>query len=608
MLIGTQGDGMPGIVVRCCTLLLLLLAAPPALAEKRVAFLVGNAAYRNTAPLANPEADVALIGQTLGGLGFEVAVHTNLDRGTMGRALSAFLTTHRDADVTLFYYAGHGMQYNGENYLLGVDADLQSEFDVDGQTIALSQLSRMVAERSRAALIFVDACRDNPLADRFYRTNFSDTRALRTRGLLPVTGADGTMYMFSASPGQVAYDGEGGNSAFAQSLAKHLATENVEVLSLMKRVIGDVRQVTGDRQVPIVSNDLVTEIYFNLGSGGAAAAHALRQEQILFDAAMGIGTRRAWDIFLSRYPAGTLAEMAVLERDRQQMTELAAASGTEWKPGERIQLTREVIDSAERSLALGQNEVRAIQQELARRGYAVGTPDGRMGPRSRQALADLQASLNLPITGLVTEATAAALGVTLARAESGEAVASSRNARRFDPEQLALIETDPRLIRAAKLLVGKEYVYGFYQDRLYIGLLTWNWRSRTEVDQLATSLGGYLATLNSREENLFAYDLVKSDIRFWRRHSDYDQTRFGPTFGLRQLPGAHEPAGGWVWGTGEPVNYTNWQRGSPINHENADMAAFMWDVWPRRHDGTVFAAPVWHDFAHATPSLMIEID
>lgn len=589
-------------------MLALLLNAAPAFAEKRVAFLVGNAAYQNTTPLANPEADVALIGQTLSGLGFEVVVQTNLDRAAMGRSLSDFLTTHRDADVTLFYYAGHGMQYDGENYLLGVDADLKTEFDVEGQTIALSRLAKMISERSRAALIFVDACRDNPLAERFYRSNFSETRALRTRGLLPVSGADGTMYVFSASPGQVAYDGEGANSAFAQSLAQHLATENVEILSLMKRVIGDVRRSTGDQQVPMVSNDLVTEIYLSLGSGGEAAAHALRQEQALFDAAMGIGTRRAWDIFLARHPAGALAEMAVLERDRQQVVELAVASGTEWKPGQRVQLTREVIESAERGLTLGAEEVRAIQAELVRRGYAVGTPDGRMGPRSRQALADLQAALNLPITGLVTEATAAALGVTLARVESGEAVASSRNARRYDPAQLALIETDPRLIRAAKLLDGKEYVYGFYQNRLYIGLLTWNWRGREEVDQLAASMGGYLATLNSREENLFAYDLVKSDIRFWRQHTTRTGTRFGPTFGLRQLSGAHEPAGGWVWGSGEPIGYTNWQPGSPANIEGADLAAFMWDVWPRKGDGSAFAAPVWHDFARATPSILIEID
>lgn len=592
-------------------ILAFLLLPLAATAQTRAAFVVGNAAYDNAQPLANPARDARLIGETLEGLGFAVETHFDLTRAGLTRALGAFLKTHENAEVTLFYFAGHGMQFEGRNYLVGTDAVLASEFDVEAEALALDRVVAMLERRSKAALVFVDACRDNPLADRFYRENFSQTRALMTRGLAPVKSAsDGAMLVFSAAPGQVALDGQGENSPFAAALARHLPTENIEVLSLMKRVIRDVKLETGEAQTPTVTNDLTTEIYLRLGEGGTGAALALQQEEKIFEAAAAIGSARAWDLYLARFPDGAFREMALAERERLTASEMAAASGSEVVAGGRIAVTREVAAAEEAKLGLGREDNRAVQAALNARGYNAGAEDGIVGRGTRKAVADFQAAVGLPSTGVITAATAERLGLELASAEEGTGViVASANARRYDPDQLALIEDDPRLIKAARALEGKEFVYGLFGGNLYIAVLTWRWTRIEEARRLAAQAGGYLATLTSEAENDFAFSLIAQDDRFWKFHSQHRSTRFGPTFGLYQLPNSKEPAGGWVWATNEPVTFTNWLPGSPINAGgNASYAAFIWDIWPREPTNADFAANTWHDFSEATPSLLIEID
>lgn len=299
-----------------------------AAAERRVAFLVGNQDYAHAPALDNPIRDVALIAETLGDLGFEVSRHENLPRDQIGRELVAFLRETEDADVTLFYFAGHGMQFEGQNYLVGTDARLETEFDVESEALNLDKVVAQLEARSRAALVFIDACRDNPLASNFYRRNFSETRAIATRGLAPVTSKfDGAMMVFSASPGQVAYDGDGEVSPFAAAVARHLPTANMEVLSVMKRVIRDVKAETADQQTPMVTNDLTAEIYLNLGDGREGDAIALQQEEALFEAATEIGTVEAWDDFLNRYKSGKLFAAAVKVREGLLNQQIASSLG-----------------------------------------------------------------------------------------------------------------------------------------------------------------------------------------------------------------------------------------------------------------------------------------
>jgi len=582
-------------------------------ANPRVAFLVGNAAYEHTASLATPASDVELIAQTLRGLDFDVRVHNDLTRTEIGRELSLFLRETDGADMTLFYFAGHGMQFNGQNYLLGVDSQLQTEFDVEAEALDLAQVVDLLERNSRAAMVFIDACRNNPLAEQFYRSNYSETRAVMTRGLAPVQHAfAGTMITFSASPGEVAYDGTG-NSPFALALSRHLPEANIEILSAMKRVIRDVQSLTDNQQTPMLLNDLTAEIYLNLSQDDAGAALAYDQEETMFEAALLMQSERAWDIYFQRFPNGFFREMAMLERERLELQDLAEEAGAEIVVAETgqtsVAVPRELAELREQNLGLGRDEARAIQVALNQFGYDAGPEDGMIGRGTRRAIANFQLAQGLPSTGVVTLATAEALGVALDVPESAtNPIYSSRDARRYDPDQLALIESDTRLLAAVRSLAQYDLVYGFYEGRIYIALQTWRSFSWEDVNRIAAEAGGHLATLTSDAENQFVYDLVARDDRFWMLHTE-GKAAFGPAFGFYQQDGAREPRGGWVWSTGEPVEYTNWSPGEPGNSNNNEWTAwFMKDYYPEIRDDIV-TSPQWGDMPDGIlKNFVIEIE
>ncbi|WP_162798228.1 caspase family protein [Sulfitobacter sp. SK011] len=591
----------------------MLLSAFPALAEKRTAFIVGNADYSHVLPLANPVSDARLMAGMLEELGFEVTLAVDLTRAGLASEFSDFLEQTEGADVTLFYYAGHGMQFEGRNYLLGTDAALKSAFDVQSEALPLDRLVQMLEEKARAALVFIDACRDNPLATEFYTRNFSPTRALATRGLAPMTGRfQGSMLMFAASPGQVAYDGASDNSPFAQALARHLPTENVEILTLMKRVIRDVKTDTENLQTPTVTNDLSLEVYLNLGTGGQGAALAAAQEEAIFEAALAINSERAWDIYLQRFPAGSMRELALVAREELTAQVLASAPGSVVADSGRVTVARDTAASAELSLGLSQDDARAVQAALNSRGYNAGPEDGAIGQRTRRAIADFQAATKLPSTGVVTRGTAEALRIVLAEPEKSDRIIyASKDARKYDPDQLALIETDERLLNAARVLKGKEIVYGFFQGRVYVAMLNWEHMDWDGAIALSKAAGGHLVTITSPEENSFVFNLIAQDDRFWLQATVGTRLSeaVGPHIGLYQPPGSREPAGGWRWVTNEPLAYTNWKPNNLDNYADREHLATFYNNQPFK-SGSVKTppSPEWNDIHTSIRSLIIEID
>lgn len=558
---------MMSFVLRCFAVLFSLnLLSSVAFAQERVAFLVGNSDYQHATALKNPVRDVDLLARTLVDLGFKVSRHQDLTRSEIGKELALFLRDNKGADLTLFYFAGHGMQYENQNFLLGVDAKLETEFDIATEALDLQRVLQQLKKSSKASIVFIDACRDNPLADQFYKSNFSETRALMTRGLAPLQSAyNGAMITFSAAPGQVAYDGDE-NSTFALSLARHLPTENVEVLSLMKRVIRDVKAESNNKQVPTVSNDLTTEIYLKLGSDGLGSNIAYQQEESMFNAAMAIQSPRAWDLYFDKFPNGFFKDLALIEQERLQLASLALKSGIniETASSRQVeQLKKDAAQTSEDKLGLSKDDAKLIQQALNDRGYDAGVVDGAIGRGTRKAIADFQLAVNLPSTGVMTAATAAALEVKLSQSETSDvALTSSTNARRYDPKQVELVEKDQRLIKAVKELEKYDIIYGFHKERLYIAVLTWG-MSWENSNKLAQKMGGHLVTLNDAEENRFVYNLFKDDKRFMSFLEDGQQ--FGPWIGLVQPKGSVEPGGGWKWVTNEPVSFANWSNGQPNN-------------------------------------------
>jgi len=229
--------------------------------QRRVALVLGNAAYTNVPQLKNPVNDAKAIAERLTGMGFEVVSGFDLTGAETQATMSKFARTVRGADLALFFYAGHGLQVSDRNYLLPVDAKLEDETSLDFEAISFDFILRQLSRETKVRLVFLDACRDNPLAGRT-DTNFSDIG----NGLAEVQfkdGGNGTLIAFATGPNEAAYDGAGPNSPFSSALLDHLGDENVPLTTVMTRITGDVFKATAGKQRPWVNSSLTDDVILN---------------------------------------------------------------------------------------------------------------------------------------------------------------------------------------------------------------------------------------------------------------------------------------------------------------------------------------------------------
>ncbi len=250
------------------------LAATQAAAERRVALVVGNSQYAYTPALANPRNDAHDIAETLRQVGFEVTVGYDLDQTKFAHVIDAFAQALDGADVGLFFYAGHGLQINEKNYLVSTEARLESAFLVPSETIELDAVIRLMESKTSTSLIFLDACRNNPLADNLKRNLAAINRAVTVgRGLARIepTGRD-TLVAFSSAPGHEAADGHGRNSPFTASLLRHLPKPGLEVSVMLKEVTADVRRESNNAQRPQQLSDMSKTFYFAKAEQATATA------------------------------------------------------------------------------------------------------------------------------------------------------------------------------------------------------------------------------------------------------------------------------------------------------------------------------------------------
>src|SRR3990172_3752158 len=240
-------------------LTVLIGALVPAQAEKRVALVIGNSAYQHTAPLKNPSNDATDIAEKLRELGFDVIDGTDLSKDDMEQRIRDFAAKLTGADVGLFFYAGHGLQVDGRNFLAPVDAKLKSDTDLDFEAVELNLVLKQLERNSRVSLVFLDACRDNPLAHSLAQVS----RSLEIgRGLARVDKAVGMMIAFSTQPGNLALDGEGRNSPFTNALLRHIAADGASINDVMIEVRNDVLKETDGKQVPWENSSLTGQFYF----------------------------------------------------------------------------------------------------------------------------------------------------------------------------------------------------------------------------------------------------------------------------------------------------------------------------------------------------------
>ncbi len=327
--------------------LCLWMGATAAVAEGRTALVIGNADYLSAPTLANPVNDARAIAAALGRLGFEVFLGTDLDTEAMRRLIRDFSNAAETSDLALFFYAGHGIQVAGRNYLIPTDAVLERESDLDFAAVDLQIVLRQLELAGGHSIILLDACRDNPFETRLSRAmGAARSSAALGRGLAQVETLGGALIGFATDPGEVAFDGSGANSPFTAALLSHIETPGLEVNALMTRVRADVVAATGQQQRPWSTSSLLSEVYLAAAeeAGAASATDPLLADVDLWKSADQDGTRDALMNYLARFPDGLFADLA---RDR------LAETDPNGPPEERVATAQPVLPQPRAGAAAG---------------------------------------------------------------------------------------------------------------------------------------------------------------------------------------------------------------------------------------------------------------
>jgi formylglycine-generating enzyme required for sulfatase activity/uncharacterized caspase-like protein len=347
--------------------------------EKRVALIIGNDAYKGLPKLNNAVADARAMDKKLKELGFETIVRTNAGRVEMNRAVAEFgRKIGTPETVGLVFYSGHGIQAFDRNWLIPVDANLESDDDLRSETLDAQQiLSAMDEARNPLNIVILDACRDNPLP----KKGRSASRGLAVVSVAP----RGSVIAYSASPNQKADDGNPGtNGVYTAELLKALDQPGLTVEQVLKRANGGVQSATGGRQVPWFNASIQGDFYFRPGQGGAPAASgggsagASNTERQFWTSTEKADTLESYEAYLKRYPQGAFADLAKVQIEKHKPKTAALAS----------------------SPTAPQNAVDPVDREL----FAVGTTRVREAPdvKSKQ-LATLRDGQKIYVLGKVKD-------------------------------------------------------------------------------------------------------------------------------------------------------------------------------------------------------------
>ena len=399
------------------SLLCMMLSASAANAERRVAFVVGNGAYKNVAQLPNPPVDAKAMASVLRNVGFEVVEGTNLTRDKMTEKLLDFGKKAQGADVAVFFYAGHGIAINGTNYLLPVDADIKSEMDVKlGSAINIDLTLDQTMSDAKVKLVFLDACRDNPFAARL--RSLKTTRSVNVQtGLAEMKSGEGTLIAFATGPGQTALDGEAGiNSPFTRALMANIAKPGVEIQEAMTKVRAQVNEETNKGQLPWGHTNLIGSVYLNpvaapppsaaAPSSPAPAAVASTSgspdvELEFWRSVKESNKPEELNAYLTNYPNGqfkslALARIASLENGPSTATRNLSA-GTD-----PATFTEEANQTTEDQIGLEKGQRRDVQRRLNGLGFDTKVT-GKFDEQTRAVITRWQAARGYPSTGFLNK-------------------------------------------------------------------------------------------------------------------------------------------------------------------------------------------------------------
>ncbi|MGH6825735.1 caspase family protein [Methyloceanibacter sp.] len=331
----------------------VLFWMPPAFADKRVALVVGNSAYQSVAPLVNAANDATDMAAALKSLGFEVIEGHDLNQTEMVASIRRFSEALLGADTGLFFYAGHGLQVGGTNYLVPIDAKLTRENDLPFEAVTLDLVLAQLEREAPTAIVFLDACRDNPMAQTLARS--MGTRSLSIgRGLARIDSGVGTFIAFSTQPGNVALDGQGRNSPFTSALLKHVGESGKDLSAIMIAVRNEVYAETDGKQVPWDSSSLRSQFFFSPSEANATATQPnlktapvakIDPAAAAWAAAKDTSDISVLEAFISRYADSFYAELARARiadlKKQKEQTKLANIAPREpaiLPPNERLAL------------------------------------------------------------------------------------------------------------------------------------------------------------------------------------------------------------------------------------------------------------------------------
>jgi uncharacterized caspase-like protein len=409
----------------------------PAHADKRVALVIGNGAYQNVPALPNPPHDAADIAASLQRLGFSVRMLKDGRFDDMRRALLSFARDARHSDMAIVYFAGHGMEIGGENWLIPVDAELKTDLDIEQEAIGLKGVTLMVSAASKLGLVILDSCRNNPFQARMQRT--VRTRAV-SRGLARIEPAGSVLVAYAAKDGTTADDGTGGHSPYSAALLKYLEQPGLEINFLFRNVRDEVLHDTDHHQEPFLYGSLSKEAIYLRPPLPPKPQVAVPPpppgpgpDEITWNFLKGTNDSAALQRFIAEFPKSPLrgqaearvASLAALPKaepvpagpspeeiawklvrdtsDRDQLHRFLEQFPQTKRRGEaekRIaSLDATAAKQAETERLAERHELaRSLQLELKRVGCFEGSVDGEYGSVTRTALSNFAklAALNLP--------------------------------------------------------------------------------------------------------------------------------------------------------------------------------------------------------------------
>ena len=392
----------------------ILISVHAAKADRRVAFVVGNGAYKNVQSLPNPAIDAKSMARVLRNVGFDVVEGANLTREKMTERLLEFGKKAQGADVALFFYAGHGIAINGTNFLLPVDADLKSEMDVKlGSAINIDTTLDQTMSDAKVKLVFLDACRDNPFAAKI--RSAASTRSVNVQtGLAEMKSGEGTLIAFATGPGQTALDGqEGTNSPFTRALMANIASPGVEIQQAMTKVRAQVNEETNKGQLPWGHTNLIGAVYLNPLAAPAgtptepantpfATVSAAPEVELEFWRSIKDSNKpEELNAYLTNFPSGQFKSLA-LARISSLQEGPSTATRNLTAGVDPATYTEEGTQVTEDQIGLDKSQRRDVQRRLDGLGFDTKV-NGKFDANTRAVLMRWQVARGYPKTGFLNK-------------------------------------------------------------------------------------------------------------------------------------------------------------------------------------------------------------